>query len=745
MNSTIKLIPEYLQQLKRWHLIKVAVVVTLAFICATNVNSQSIPGKPCYSVAIDANNNVDLYELDPATSVWQNVGNTSRSAIQSIAIDPTDATIYAVDGGELGTLNSATGVFTAIGNIGNGNGETGQVAMNNIYGLTYSDAEDVLYATQRTLEWENDLLIKINPNTGALIGAGFVDGSGNAADYALIQSVFSAANDVYDVQDIAFHPGTGDLYVQHGTTRAIFSTIDPQTGNLTNIIYEFVESIGGFGYDDLGGLYAAQSVDVNDASTSGLFNVDLLNGDHTNQNTMHPNQDPSVSFLCFDCVKNTAPVNQPIPDKACYSVAIDANNNVDLYEMDPATFTWRNVGNTGRSAIQSIAINPFDATIYAVDGGELGILSPVTGAFTSIGNIGSGNGENGQVAMNNIYGLTYSYTENVLYATQRLSGFEQNDLLIKIYPSNGTLINAGFVDGFGNSADYALIQTVYNSSKFSEEYDVQDIAFFPETNDLYALHGSPGVFTTIDTESGHLTNVIYDVFESIGGFGYDFSGNLFAAESVNVNDASFSKLFMVDLLSGSYSSQNSIHPNQNPSVSFLCFDCVKERDICPANLVQSGTIAEGTYIVSDFIVSFGTVGPSQSVTYDAGNYVLLDHGFIADSDINAYLLAEIGGCTQLRQGGGSSFIEQQTASIKNFPNPFTGETTISYNLAKATNVSLFVADITGKKIATLLDGVNTETGTHQVTFNGQHLAQGVYYCSLIAGDKVTTHKMMIVK
>jgi len=53
--------------------------------------------------------------------------------------------------------------------------------------------------------------------------------------------------------------------------------------------------------------------------------------------------------------------------------------------------------------------------------------------------------------MINIYGLTYSYTENVLYATQRVSAAAQNDLLIKINPNTGALINAEFVDSFGNT------------------------------------------------------------------------------------------------------------------------------------------------------------------------------------------------------------------------------------------------------------------------------------------------------
>jgi len=70
-------------------------------------------------------------------------------------------------------------------------------------------------------------------------------------------------------------------------------------------------------------LYAAQSVDVNNADISELFIVDLFSGSHTSQNFMHPNQDPSVSFLCFDCAKEVT--NQPCESICNAGVLINTN------------------------------------------------------------------------------------------------------------------------------------------------------------------------------------------------------------------------------------------------------------------------------------------------------------------------------------------------------------------------------------------------------------------------------------
>ncbi|MCX6350995.1 MAG: PKD domain-containing protein [Bacteroidetes bacterium] len=61
------------------------------------------------------------------------------------------------------------------------------------------------------------------------------------------------------------------------------------------------------------------------------------------------------------------------------------------------------------------------------------------------------------------------------------------------------------------------------------------------------------------------------------------------------------------------------------------------------------------------------------------------------------------------------------------PNPFSTQTTISYSLAKATNLRISLMDITGRQIALLNDGVQTQ-GTYNTTIsaNNYHLSAGIY-------------------
>jgi agmatine deiminase len=81
---------------------------------------------------------------------------------------------------------------------------------------------------------------------------------------------------------------------------------------------------------------------------------------------------------------------------------------------------------------------------------------------------------------------------------------------------------------------------------------------------------------------------------------------------------------------------------------------------------------------------------------------------------------------------------------QNYPNPFNPTTTITYLLPFATFVNLSIYDISGKKVAELVNGLR-EASTQQVTFDGSNLASGVYLCRLDAGGYVGVQKMVLVK
>jgi len=85
-----------------------------------------------------------------------------------------------------------------------------------------------------------------------------------------------------------------------------------------------------------------------------------------------------------------------------------------------------------------------------------------------------------------------------------------------------------------------------------------------------------------------------------------------------------------------------------------------------------------------------------------------------------------------------------TALHQNYPNPFNANTNISYSLVEASNVSLKVYDITGRQVATLVNG-HQEAGEHVVSWDASNVSSGVYFYKLTAGDYTATKSMNLLK
>jgi len=81
---------------------------------------------------------------------------------------------------------------------------------------------------------------------------------------------------------------------------------------------------------------------------------------------------------------------------------------------------------------------------------------------------------------------------------------------------------------------------------------------------------------------------------------------------------------------------------------------------------------------------------------------------------------------------------------QNFPNPFNPSTVISYQLPVSSQVSLKVYDVLGNEVASLVN-LQQEAGSYNVTLDASTLASGTYIYRLIAGDFVSTKKLVVLK
>ena len=81
---------------------------------------------------------------------------------------------------------------------------------------------------------------------------------------------------------------------------------------------------------------------------------------------------------------------------------------------------------------------------------------------------------------------------------------------------------------------------------------------------------------------------------------------------------------------------------------------------------------------------------------------------------------------------------------QNYPNPFNPKTIINYELPITNDVELNVYNLTGQKIATLVQETQ-RAGHHQVEWDASGFASGVYYYRIEAGEFVEVKKMILVR
>jgi photosystem II stability/assembly factor-like uncharacterized protein len=161
---------------------------------------------------------------------------------------------------------------------------------------------------------------------------------------------------------------------------------------------------------------------------------------------------------------------------------------------------------------------------------------------------------------------------------------------------------------------------------------------------------------------------------------------------------------------------------------------------------DNGTIARST----DRGMTFTTIQSNTQNSIMSVNFANVDKG-IAVGEASTTLYTNDGGQTW----SGQSKLQKNTASpvsscrktfslAQNYPNPFNPGTTISYNLPADSKVSLRVFDLTGKEVAELVNGLQTQ-GSHSVNFNAKNLSSGIYFYRITAGNYNEVKKMILVK
>ncbi len=138
------------------------------------------------------------------------------------------------------------------------------------------------------------------------------------------------------------------------------------------------------------------------------------------------------------------------------------------------------------------------------------------------------------------------------------------------------------------------------------------------------------------------------------------------------------------------------------------------------NQVVPDSFANGTYTIT------GYVGAYLIEFYDTDNFPFLKTDSLGLSP------------------GEVTFSEPDFRLQPPHPNPFNTGTQINYLLPVSGTVELALFDTAGKRASVIASGWQ-EAGNHQLQFQPQHLASGIYFLQLKAGTAVAVQKVLYCK
>jgi hypothetical protein len=114
-------------------------------------------------------------------------------------------------------------------------------------------------------------------------------------------------------------------------------------------------------------------------------------------------------------------------------------------------------------------------------------------------------------------------------------------------------------------------------------------------------------------------------------------------------------------------------------------------------------------------------------------------GFYFDDFKVVNYMSSIGGITNL-----SGEIPAKFNLYQNYPNPFNPVTNIKFDVAKSSFVKLFVYDVLGREVESLVNN-EMKAGSYEVNWNASSLNSGIYFIKFKAGDFTDIKRVALVK
>lgn len=80
----------------------------------------------------------------------------------------------------------------------------------------------------------------------------------------------------------------------------------------------------------------------------------------------------------------------------------------------------------------------------------------------------------------------------------------------------------------------------------------------------------------------------------------------------------------------------------------------------------------------------------------------------------------------------------------NYPNPFSGSTTIAYTIPERSDITIRIYDKSGHIVDEICEGIKPK-GTYRIYYKANHLSSDLYFYQLITDKLSITKKMMKIE
>ncbi|NNE69689.1 MAG: DUF1929 domain-containing protein [Rhodothermales bacterium] len=432
-----------------------------------------------YSCLLVADNDVNPDQLVLfADGVETLIGETGTSDIEGMAWNPLTAQAYAADGDRFGVLDTQTGAFSFVGRFGSADGALGNGrSISDVDAMTVDPVTGVVYAL--TLKYdEQDLLVTINPATGAVVPDFF----GAGADYVAVQAIGGVQN----IDDIAIDPATGTMFAVGTNDGTRLFTIDKTTG-ATTLVGSVPQEIEGLAFRPDGRLlgttgdYDRRVVEIDPATGATEVLAQLSVGfDYEGIDCRGPSATLTFAGRVFEDLDEDGAFGQG--DQGFARARVDVFSDTDADGAITGTDQYLRSVSTDTQGAFSVLLPELGSYAARVDYSSLpATATPVTPNLATATFV-----SDGQADLDNLFPFMVDRTDSNLFCylvADEGSGLGDGDVLTRI--NKGSFIEASV----GTTG-----------TQF-----IEALAFNPQQTTLYAASGRR--FGTVDTITGAFTEI----------------------------------------------------------------------------------------------------------------------------------------------------------------------------------------------------------------------------------------------